>query len=29
MARAVIFLASDEAIAFHGSLVNLTGGMLD
>lgn len=29
MARAVMFLASDEATAFHGSLVDVTGGMLD
>lgn len=29
MARAVMFLASDEASAFHGSLVDVTGGMLD
>ena len=28
MARAVMFLASDEATAFHGSLVDVTGGML-
>lgn len=29
MARAVMFLASDEATAFHGSLVDVTGGILD
>jgi NAD(P)-dependent dehydrogenase (short-subunit alcohol dehydrogenase family) len=29
MARAVMFLASDEASAFHGSLVDVTSGMLD
>ncbi len=29
MARAVMFLASDDATAFHGSLVDVTGGMLD
>ena len=28
MARAVMFLSSDEA-AFHGSLVDVTSGMLD
>lgn len=29
MARAVMFLASDDATGFHGSLVDVTGGMLD
>lgn len=29
MARAVMFLASDEATAFHGSLVDVSSGMLD
>lgn len=29
MARAVMFLTSDEASAFHGSIVDVTGGMLD
>lgn len=29
MARAVMFLASDDATAFHGSLVDVTGGFLD
>ena len=29
MARAVMFLAGDEATAFHGSNVDVTGGMLD
>ncbi len=29
MARAVMFLSCDEASAFHGSLVDLTSGMLD
>ncbi|MBD2776023.1 SDR family oxidoreductase [Iningainema sp. BLCCT55] len=29
MARAVMFLASDDATAFQGSLVDVTGGMLD
>jgi NAD(P)-dependent dehydrogenase (short-subunit alcohol dehydrogenase family) len=29
MARAVMFLASDDATAFHGSLVDVTSGMLD
>lgn len=29
MARAVMFLTSDEASAFHGSLVDVTSGMLD
>lgn len=29
MARAVMFLVSDEASAFHGSLVDVTSGMLD
>lgn len=29
MARAVMFLASDEATAFHGSLVDVTSGILD
>jgi NAD(P)-dependent dehydrogenase (short-subunit alcohol dehydrogenase family) len=28
MARAVMFLASDEATAFHGSMVDVTSGML-
>ena len=29
MARVVMFLASDDATAFHGSLVDVTSGMLD
>lgn len=29
MARAVMFLCSDEATAFHGANVDVTGGMLD
>lgn len=29
MARAVMFLASDDATAFHGSIVDVTSGMLD
>lgn len=29
MARAVLFLASDDATAFHGSLVDVTSGFLD
>lgn len=29
MARAVMFLTSDEASAFHGSIVDVTSGMLD
>ncbi len=29
MARAVMFLTSDEASAFHGSLVDVTSGILD
>ncbi|MBD2104959.1 SDR family NAD(P)-dependent oxidoreductase [Leptolyngbya sp. FACHB-261] len=29
MARAVMFLASDDATAFHGSLVDVTSGILD
>lgn len=29
MARAVMFFASDDATAFHGSLVEVTSGMLD
>lgn len=29
MARTVMFLASDEATAFHGSVIDVTGGMLD
>ncbi len=29
MARAVMFLAGDEATAFHGANVDVTGGMLD
>jgi NAD(P)-dependent dehydrogenase (short-subunit alcohol dehydrogenase family) len=29
MARAVMFLASDDATAFHGSLVDVTSGFLD
>ncbi len=29
MARTVMFLASDDATAFHGSLVDVTSGMLD
>ena len=29
MARAVMFLSSDEASAFYGSIVDVTGGMLD
>lgn len=29
MARTVMFLSSDEATAFHGSLVDVTSGMLD
>lgn len=29
MARAVMFLSSDDATAFHGSLVDVTSGMLD
>lgn len=29
MARTVMFLSSDEASAFHGSVVDVTGGMLD
>ncbi|MEH2276074.1 MAG: SDR family oxidoreductase [Nostoc sp.] len=29
MARAVMFLVSDEASAFHGSLVDVTSGILD
>ncbi|MBD2033933.1 SDR family oxidoreductase [Leptolyngbya sp. FACHB-321] len=29
MARTVMFLASDEATAFHGSLVDVTSGMLN
>lgn len=29
MARTVMFLASDDATAFHGSVVDVTGGMLD
>lgn len=29
MARAVMFLVSDDATAFHGSLVDVTGGFLD
>ncbi|GAP98047.1 SDR family NAD(P)-dependent oxidoreductase [Leptolyngbya sp. NIES-2104] len=29
MARTVMFLASDDATAFHGSLIDVTSGMLD
>ena len=29
MARTVMFLSSDEATAFHGSVIDVTGGMLD
>jgi len=29
MARTVMFLTSDEATALHGSLVDVTSGMLD
>ena len=29
MARTVMFLSSDDATAFHGSIVDVTGGMLD
>jgi NAD(P)-dependent dehydrogenase (short-subunit alcohol dehydrogenase family) len=29
MARTVMFLASDDATAFHGSLVDVTSGILD
>jgi len=29
MARTVMFLASNEATALHGSLVDVTSGMLD
>ena len=29
MARTVMFLASDDATALHGSMVDVTSGMLD